>query len=202
MLRLFSSPSFCVLQHHNWNFLHLTFDQWENEVDLSKRDQRKCMMPDPNHCGRSPTTLGIDYIDVLELSGDLYARKFVDSYDSRVKDAVDASRAKEETKLKTNISLNSTVQLADEEDSAETNMQLEGHGTLIVATETMHTSDPLCLGLGPKYSSVRLVPCFHDEVPPTLAPNWQTGAVIREEVQDHTRWKIGPCSSNGNLERL
>ena len=162
------------------------------------------MMPDPDHCGRSPTTLGLDYIDVLELSGDLYARKFVDSYDSRVKDAIDASRKIEQSKLNATISeANSTTHRnSDEEVGAGTNMQLEGHGTLIVATETMNTSDPLCLGLGPTFSSVRLVPCFHDEVPPTLAANWETGAVILEEVQDHTRWSIGPCSSNGDLERL
>jgi len=60
----------------------------------------------------------------------------------------------------------------------------------------------LCLGLGPQFSSVRLVPCFLEDVPPTLATNWETGAVIIEEVQNHTRWSIGPCSSNGNLERL
>lgn len=188
-------------KHHNWNFLHLTFDQWENEQNLSKRDQRKCMMPDPNHCGRSPTTLGLDYIDVLELTGDLYARKFVDSYDSRVKDAIDASRKIEDYELNPITSVNSSTRLGNKAKTGE-NMQFEGHGTLIVATDTIETSDPLCLGLGPKFSNVRLVPCFRDEILPTLAPNWQTGAVILEEVQNHTRWSIGPCSSNGNLERL
>ena len=157
------------------------------------------MMPDPNHCGRSPTVLGLDYLDNLELSGDLYARKFVDSYDSRIKDALDSSRESEESELN---SLNASEHPALRKDKPGENMKLEGHGTLIVATETVNAPDPLCLGLGPKFSSVRLVPCFHEEVPPTLAPNWETGAVIIEEVQDHTRWSIGPCSSNGNLERL
>ena len=175
------------------------FDQWENEQDLSKRDQRKCMMPDPNHCGRSPTTLGLDYLDTLELSGDLFARKFVDSYDSRVKDAIDASRKIEEAEL--NPSHNSTTRTGDRGRASE-NMKLEGHGTLIVATETVNTSLPLCLGLGQRYNDVKLVPCFDDEVPPTLATHWETGAVILEEVQNHTRWSIGPCSSNGNLVRL
>lgn len=182
--------------------MHLTFDQWENEQALSKRDKRKCMMPDPNHCGRSPTTLGLDFIDILELSGDLYARKFVDSYDSRVKDAIDASRTIEDAKLNPTLAVNSTSSDSVNEGRAGENMQLEGQGTLIVATETLHTSDPLCLGLGPRFSSVRLVPCFHEEVPPTLADNWETGAVILEEVQNHTRWSIGPCSTNGDLERL
>ena len=160
------------------------------------------MMPDPNHCGRSPTTLGLDYTDVLELSGDLFARKFVDAYDSRVKDAIDASRKIEESEL---LSLNVTATNSSthpDKEKAEHNMKLEGHGTLIVATDTINTSHPLCLGLGQNYNRVRLVPCFHDDVPATLADGWETGAVIIEEVQNHTRWSIGPCSSNGNLERL
>lgn len=182
--------------------MHLTFDQWENEQDVSKRDKRKCMMPDPNHCGRSPTALGIDSIDILELSGDLFARKFVDSYDSRVKDAIDASRKIEEAKLNPNRSLDSATSNDSKAGSAGENMKFEGHGTLIVATETLHTGDPLCLGLGPAFSHLRLVPCFQDSVTPTLAENWETGAVILEEVQEHTRWSVGPCSSNGGLERL
>eukprot|EP00536_Pseudo-nitzschia_multiseries_P007627 jgi/Psemu1/296635/fgenesh1_pm.181_\ len=191
-------------KHHNWNFLHLIFDRWENEQELSERDQRKCMMPDPNHCGRSPTTLGLDYIDVLELSGDLFARKFVDSYDSEVKDAIDLSRKIEEAEL---LSLNATnvdnsADGTETKNKVENNMQLEGHGTLIVATETVNSSMPLCLGLGDQYNRVRLVPCFHDEVVPTLADKWETGAVILEEVRNHTRWSIGPCSTSGNLERL
>mmetsp|Transcript_57420 Transcript_57420/g.66319 ORF Transcript_57420/g.66319 Transcript_57420/m.66319 type:complete len:778 (+) Transcript_57420:162-2495(+) len=185
-------------KHHNWNFLHLMFDQWENEQDLEKRDQRKCMMPDPNHCGRSPTTLGLDYLDVLELSGDLFARKFVDSYDSRVKDALDEIRKKEETELTTT---DFTKNLRSIKEKPE-DMRLEGQGTLIVATNTVNTSHPLCLGLGDSYNPVRLVPCFQDWVPPTLANSWETGAVIKDEVKNHTRWSIGPCSSNGNLERL
>ncbi len=183
--------------------MYLTFDQWENEQDLSKRDQRKCMMPDPNHCGRSPTTLGLDSIDLLELSGDLYARKFVDSYDSRVKDAIDASRQAEEATMNATNSINTTAASnSTKGGKAKESMEFEGHGTLIVATDTLHSSDPLCLGLGPTFSRVRLVPCFHDDVVPTLAHNWETGAVILEEVQEHTRWSIGPCSSNGDIERL
>ena len=180
----------------------MTFDQWENEQEVSKRDKRKCMMPDPNHCGRSPTTLGLDFVDILELSGDLYARKFVDSHDSRIKDAMDASRKIEEAKLNPNSSEDEESNDNTKAGRAGENMKFEGHGTLIVATETLHTSDPLCLGLGPRFSHLRLVPCFHDNVTPTLAPNWETGAVILEEVQEHTRWSIGPCSSNGGLERL
>jgi hypothetical protein len=71
-----------------------------------------------------------------------------------------------------------------------------------VAKETVNTTDPLCLGLGPTENKVRLVPCFKDWVPPTLAEGWESGGVILEEVRNHTRWEIGPCSSDGNLKRL
>ena len=65
---------FC-LKHHNRNFLHLQFDRWESDLPQEQRDEQKCMMKDPNHCGRSPTTMTVDYADILELSDDLFARK-------------------------------------------------------------------------------------------------------------------------------
>lgn len=61
--------------HHNTNFLHLQFDRWESELPATARDPRKCPMPDPDHCGRSPTIMTLDYVDILELSEDLFARK-------------------------------------------------------------------------------------------------------------------------------
>jgi Core-2/I-Branching enzyme len=65
---------FC-LKHQNRNYLHLQFDRWESDLPSELRDERKCMMKDPNHCGRSPTTMTVDYVDILELSDDLFARK-------------------------------------------------------------------------------------------------------------------------------
>lgn len=65
---------FC-LKHHNRNFLHLQFDRWESDLPKGQRDEQKCMMKDPNKCGRSPTTMTVDYADILELSDDLFARK-------------------------------------------------------------------------------------------------------------------------------
>ena len=135
---------YCLLQHHNWNFLHLQFDRWENEVDLEQRDPRKCVMPDKNHCGRSPTTITLDQLDILELSGDLFARKFLDDVDVKVKDVIDTLRMKEEFEL---VALNVTKPRG-EGDKPKVDMSLEGHGTLIVAKETVNTSYPLCLGLG------------------------------------------------------
>jgi Core-2/I-Branching enzyme len=183
---------------HNWHFLHLTFDQWENEREVALRDERKCVMPDPNHCGRSPTTISLDYLDILELSGDLYARKFMDDVDVKVKDVIDTLRMKEEFEL---VALNVTRPRREGEDKPKVDLSLDGYGTLIVARETVNTSYPLCMGLGPTGNKVRLVPCFKDWVPPTLAQGWETGGVIWDEVQNHTRWQIGPCSSDGNLVR-
>ena len=183
-------------KHHNWNFLHLQFDQWENERDLELRDERKCVMPDPNHCGRSPTTMTLDYLDILELSGDLFARKFDDHVDSTVKDVIDAFRIKEESELKV---INGTNDGSEHRSSV--NLRLDGHGTLFVAKVTVNSTVPLCLGIGETQHKVRLIPCFEDWVPQTLAPNWYAGAVILEETLPHNRWEIGPCSTNGNLTR-
>jgi hypothetical protein len=66
--------TFCK-KHHNHNFLHLQFDRWESEMPAGMRDERKCPMPNPDHCGRSPTIMTVDYADILELSDDLFARK-------------------------------------------------------------------------------------------------------------------------------
>jgi hypothetical protein len=55
------NTAFCT-KHHNRNFLHLQFDRWESDLPAEHRDERKCMMADPNHCGRSPTTMTVDYV--------------------------------------------------------------------------------------------------------------------------------------------
>jgi hypothetical protein len=49
--------------------------RWENDVDGALRDRRKCPMPDPDKCGRSPTIMTMDYLFALDLSNDLFARK-------------------------------------------------------------------------------------------------------------------------------
>jgi Core-2/I-Branching enzyme len=175
--------------HHNWNFLHLQFDRWESDLDSSERDERKCIMPDPNHCGRSPTTLTMDYVDILELTGDLFARKF-DPNDEDVKTILDARRAIDDAVVK-----------GQEIAKNVWNSKFEGHGVLIVAKETIQDDVPLCMGLGESKNNVRLVPCFHEGIPSTLAKGWETGGVIEEETMLHNRWELGPCSSDGKLER-
>jgi hypothetical protein len=104
--------------HHNANFLHLEFDRWGNEVledvnvmsnvtandvngnvkvAIEIRDKRKCGMPGPDHCGRSPATMALDCLPILELAKmNLFARKFDDMVDSVIKDVIDEMRQTEE----------------------------------------------------------------------------------------------------------
>jgi hypothetical protein len=180
---------FCT-KHHNWNFVHLQFDAWESEQDISQRDPRKCIMADKDHCGRSPTILTKVYAPILELSGDLFARKFDESIDSDIKDYLDDLRSRQEAQLVSRV------------EPPKPGTDFEGHGALIVAKETVSPGHmPLCLGLGPTRNKVRLVPCFYDWVIPTLADGWETGAVIEDETLPHNRWRLGPCSSDGTLTR-
>ena len=185
-------------KHHNNNFLHVQFDRWENELDDGSRDPRKCVMKDPNHCGRSPTTMTMDYLPVLELAGDLFARKFNDAVDSNIKDVIDIKRARDEKFILENAADSFDVSLPPN----PVDTSFEGEGVLIVAKETLNDAEPLCLGLGMTKNRVRLFPCFREGVAATLAPTWETGAVIIEETVPHNRWEIGPCSSDGNIERL
>jgi hypothetical protein len=73
-----------------------------------------------------------------------------------------------------------------------------GKGILMVAKETVGSTTPLCLGLE-NDPWIKLVPCFHPEVVRTLSKEWETGAVIEEEVRRNTRWSMGPCNQDGSL---
>jgi hypothetical protein len=82
------------------------------------------------------------------------------------------------------------------------NVEFEGHGVLIVAKDTVSDSEPLCLALGESGNKAELLPCFESWVPATLAADWESGAVVLSEVKRHTRWKVGPCTTDGHVERL
>jgi len=187
---------------HNWNFVHLQFDQWENEIPVEQRDPKKCIMPDPTHCGRSPTTISMDDVDILTLSDDLFARKFNDQMHPHVKDVLDEYRLMQQEQYDNNKNNDSDTSADVVFDSNQINMTFEGHGVLIVAKATVTSDMPLCLGLGPNGNYAKLVECFYEEVPETLGKEWETGAVILEETPWHNRWNIGPCTTDGNLERL
>ena len=57
------------------NSLKQITSRWESELENMDRDERKCLMPDRNRCGRSPALLTKDYLFAIEMSDDLFARK-------------------------------------------------------------------------------------------------------------------------------
>lgn len=79
--------------HVNYNNVHVQFDQWEH--DKVGRNPAKCLMPNPDHCGRSPTINTLETLPTLELSGEPFARKFDSDVDSAVLDAIDVMRREE-----------------------------------------------------------------------------------------------------------
>ena len=194
---------------HNDNFLHIQFGSWENESkEANQRDARKCLMRNPDHCGRSPTTMTLDYLPVLELSGDLFARKFDDVVEPALKDYIDKRREKEEERflreeaLAKEIEANKTAGVEVTQKLPLESWEFQGEGVMLVAKETVLDEVPLCLGLNRDGANrVYLLPCFKEDVPPTLSPDWYTGAVIIEEIEYFNRWDIGPCSSDGELKR-
>lgn len=77
-----NSP-YCADMVTTTNFVFLLFDKWEHEnktlADGRKvfnPDVRKCVNPNPQVCGRSPTTLTTEYRNLLQMSKMLFARKF------------------------------------------------------------------------------------------------------------------------------
>eukprot|EP00903_Cladosiphon_okamuranus_P012640 g11825.t1 len=77
------------------NLVHVQFDRYEHTLDREDRRLDKCLMPNPDHCGRSPATMTLDYLSVLEHSSMLFARKF-DPNDTEVFDVLDRVRAGEQ----------------------------------------------------------------------------------------------------------
>ncbi len=187
------NSEFCAT-HHNDNFHFLQFDRWESEVEGGERDERKCLSPDPNRCGRSPTTLSKEDFFAMELSDQLFARKF-DPNDEEVYNMIDEKRFMDDSRSRDLAFGNYT------EPEITVDTKFQGFGTLIAAKETLDSDNPLCLGLGNNGHYVRLVPCFHEVVVPTLSKGWAIGgAVIEQEVLPNNRWEVGPCSSDGGLQ--
>ncbi len=74
--------------------------------------------------------------------------KFSNEEDSELKDILDVKRAQEEAKIRDIAAGNYTEQPSTVDTS------FEGYGSLIVAKETIHDHNPLCLGLGSKGNKV------------------------------------------------
>ena len=125
----------------------------------------------------------------------LKTKQFDDTVDTKVKDIIDEWRT--------------TRANAIEKEGrdpgaafAMNNVTFEGNGVLIVAKDTVSDTEPLCLTIGPTGNKIELLPCFESWVPATLAPGWETGAVVLRETKRHTRWSVGPCTTDGTVERL
>lgn len=121
--------------------------------------------------------------------------QFDDSIDTAVKDVIDRWRAERAFAIE---------RQGHSPDSAFNmkKVNFEGHGVLIVAKDTISDATPLCLTIGPSGNKVVLLPCFEDWVPATLADHWETGAVVQRETVLHSRWSVGPCTTDGHVERL
>ncbi|KAL7572055.1 hypothetical protein ACA910_001705 [Epithemia clementina (nom. ined.)] len=184
---ILKNTEFCVtLYNRNFNFLK--FGRWENDVSTENRDKRKCPMKDPDYCGRSPVTMKVEDAALLELSDDLFARKFDPKVDSKIKDLVDVWRADSEKRLTTIVG-----ETGSDFQSRGRKIEFAGHGTLIVAKDTVDDSVPLCLGASGDY--VFLTACFHQWVLQKLSDAWETGTVVLEDTRAQNQWEFNPCST-------
>mmetsp|Transcript_76 Transcript_76/g.107 ORF Transcript_76/g.107 Transcript_76/m.107 type:complete len:596 (+) Transcript_76:230-2017(+) len=187
------NTDFCTT-HHNNNFLFLQFNSWDNELKPEEKDPSltKCLFPNPEHCGRSPSLLRSEDLHVLELTSDLFARKFDDE---ELLDAID------EHLLFRGDDWFSRTRASDIALNISKNEIVSDHGLIIVEKQSIDSSMPICLGTGASGNFVKLLPCFHEEVVPTLEDNWFTGAVIEEETptENNIIWSIGRCSTFGDL---
>ena len=103
----------------------------------------------------------LDYLPVLELSGDLFARKFDDNVEPTIKDFIDKKREKDELRFKREQELVKEIEFNKTKGFEVKSAPLEewefqGEGVLIVAKETVHDPVPLCMGLGRSNNNVRL----------------------------------------------
>ncbi|GMH88968.1 hypothetical protein TrVE_jg13725 [Triparma verrucosa] len=164
-------------KHVNKNHLHVQFDDWENNRKKEgERDPSKCLQPNPNHCGRSPTTMTVDYIPVLELSDALFARKFNYDVDSEILDMIDRKRAE---------GYKDPVHLFD------------GGDVLIVMKESLGDV-PMCLTRAKDGKKIRVTRCFNEGK--EKEAGWgKTSVQLSDVPEPLKRWSVGPCSTDGNI---
>jgi hypothetical protein len=74
----FNSP-FCKAEVKR-SLVYLLFDKWEHDRNVTEtgraRDPKKCLGVGELNCGRSPTTLTMEYLNLIGSSRSLFARKF------------------------------------------------------------------------------------------------------------------------------
>jgi hypothetical protein len=95
----------------------------------------------------------VDDFFALELSNQLFARKFSDT-DTEILDLIDEYRANDELKYRDIAAGNFTP------PAITVDTRFEGQGTLIVAKDSVNSSTPLCLGLGLSGHHVRMICCI------------------------------------------
>jgi len=178
-------------KHVNENFLHMQFDDWENEKNKKgARDPSKCLMPNENHCGRSPTTMTVDYLQILELSGALFARKFDQDVDSEVLDYIDAHRK--------------SVDKPPSDGVMTTPYKLFGEHDVLIVQKSSVTSDwreAKCMHRSRDGKVVSLKPCMEGGKGASvkLGEGWEKSMVPHVFVEKYKRFSIGPCSTDGEL---
>ena len=170
----------------------MQFDDWENEKNKKgQRDPAKCLMPNENHCGRSPTTMTVDYLQILELSGALFARKFDEDVDSKVLDYIDANR-----KAQSDADNNLTEQ-------TKPYKMFDGRDAMLVSrpTVTGDWREAKCMHRSRDGKVISLKPCHEGgeggSVP--LGEGWEKSTVPHTFVHELKRFSVGPCSTDGRL---
>jgi hypothetical protein len=83
---LIKGSKFChTLEMHDHHFVN-----WDHNAKAG--DERKCLMPNKKHCGRSPVILRMTDLPLIEASDRLFARKVDPEVDSDILDAIDHHR--------------------------------------------------------------------------------------------------------------
>lgn len=163
---LLKNSPYCA-DHVNFNYNFLQFDKWEHDREF--RNWRKCLQPDTDQCGRSPSTLTAEYLPLVEASNAFFARKFDSGDESSMLllDRIDAMRAAESTDLFSSRKSGQLVMLRQQIAILNTSY---GKREEVVVT--------VCLEMPEKMGRIRAVPCN-----PASTLQWFT---------------LGPCTGGSN----
>ena len=130
-------------------------------------------------------------------------RKFDNEAEHHLEDCIDRRRKKDEAWFRRESELAREAQASNATPATLPleKWEFQGKGVLVVAKETLGDAAPLCLGLANGNHKVLMQPCFKEDVLSTLSPDWESGAVIIEEIEGLNRWDMGPCSSDRQMKR-
>ncbi len=84
-----------------------------------------------------------------------YFLQFSAEVDVDILDLIDEYRNKEDINLRDLAAGNQTSMHSQEGRNPKVDTEFEGLGALIIAKETVNSTNPLCLGLGPEGNKVR-----------------------------------------------